>query len=138
MFLKEKDKIHLVHILHSKTDHCDGGRTCRCSQAPRMSLHTYETSHMADKEDGSARPESQGCDSKVLGSGKNDNGNDDDNENDNDTLTEGQPTSAGKPGPTDMSDGVITPGIKNPFKLSCLALAASVRLGHCKGQCGVA
>ena len=33
-----------------------------------------------------------------------------DNDNDTDTLTEGQPTSVRKPGSTDMSDGVITPG----------------------------
>ena len=32
-----------------------------------------------------------------------------DNDNDNDTLREGPPTSVRKPGPTDLSDGVITP-----------------------------
>ena len=48
---------------------------------------------------------------------------------DHDTLTEGQPTSVRKPGPTDMSVGVTTPGKRNLFKLSCLALAARCATG---------
>ena len=36
-----------------------------------------------------------------------------DNDSDNEKLTEGQHTSVRQPGPTDISDGVITPRKKN-------------------------